>query len=198
MFSAQKKRSKMLFLVTCIFIFVPGLCAAAEQLSAITFSAKKTDVMLSSIQKPVKAKGEYVEVTLQGRLYKPGIDLPLKIKDTSDRSTPEKALSLDHHANLSDNAALIVSGWMPDDRPEIQKMLADSKVRSLNKNAVAQIHKMTLKGIVEYKGYSLALVSYNDGDGPIHPVITMKKVGKEWFLTNALSGDDVVNILMLD
>ncbi|RJR19490.1 MAG: hypothetical protein C4581_04905 [Nitrospiraceae bacterium] len=85
---------------------------------------------------------------------------------------------------------------MPDDRPEIQKMLADANVRALNKQAVAQINKMTLKGIVEYKGYSLALISYNDGDGPIHPVITMKKAGKQWFLTNALSGDDVVNILM--
>lgn len=196
MFSAQKKRSKMLFLLACILVFVPVPCVAAEQLSAISFSAKKTDVMLTSIQKPVKAKGEYVEVTLQGRLYKPGIDLPLKVKDTTDRSTPENALSLDHHANLSDNAALIVAGWMPEDRPEIQKMLADSKVRSLNKKAVAQIHKMTLKGIVEYKGYALALISHNNGDGPIHPVITMKKVGNEWFLTNALSGDDVVNILM--
>ncbi len=196
MFSAQKKRSNRLFLLAFVFVFVPGLCAAADQLSAITFSAKKSDVQLSSVQKPVRAKGEYVEVTLQGRLINPGIDLPLKVKDTADRSTPEKALSLDHHANVSDNAALIVAGWMPDDRPEIQKMLADPKVRSANKNAVAQIHKMTLKGMVEYKGYSLLLVSYNDGVGPIHPVITMKKAGKEWLLTNALSGDDVVNILM--
>ncbi|RJR19491.1 MAG: hypothetical protein C4581_04910 [Nitrospiraceae bacterium] len=75
----------MLFLLISILILVPGIRAGADQLSTITFSAKKSDVYLSSVQKPVRVKGEYLEVTLKGRLISPGIDLPLKVTDTSDR-----------------------------------------------------------------------------------------------------------------
>lgn len=195
MFFAPVKRGKVLCVLISILALVRSTHVVAESLSPITFAAKKSDVLISSPQKPIRVKGEYLEVTLQGRLNNPGIDLPLQVKNFTDRSTPEKALRLDHHANVSDNGPLIVSGWMPADRPEIEKLLADPNIRSKNRALVSQIHRMSLKGIVAYKGYSLALVSYNNGAGPIHPVITMKKVGQEWLLSNALSDDDVLSIL---
>lgn len=191
----HSRTSKALLVLACIFVILPVMHAMAEPPGTIIFSAKNADVMISDVQKPVVAKGEYVEVVLRGKLFAPEKDLPLKVKDTADRSTPEKALSLNHHANLTDNAALILSSWMPDERFEIQGMLADAALRSRNAAAVRQIHQMSLKGMVEYKGYQLALVSYNGGADQIHPVIALKRVGGEWFLSNALSGDDVVNIL---
>ena len=80
--------------------------------------------------------------------------------------------------------------WHPDERADIKKMLDDPDLKRRNREVVASIDKMEIKGFLDSPHHRVVFIRFGRS---IVGVNTVEK-DEKWYLTNKPSNDLVVAI----
>lgn len=137
-----------------------------------------------------------VELALPGELFEPPRELGPIVRDQADLNTPEGAVRSDFSAWKADDAEWIQANFAASEQAALAQFLADAEVRAGSKAGFASLDSVFLWGVVRYRDYALALITYGQVDDRSRGMTAaMVQEDGVWKRTNALSGDATLDMV---
>jgi hypothetical protein len=163
----------------------------------LTFQAKVSDLRkqgnaLANQKRPA----DTVEIALRGRLLTAPVPVNLIQRSGADWSTPESAIASILSASMAGDTSWIVENFVPAEREQTIKQLADPEVAQRTRDYYRNLGKVEMMGWVEVRGFHLVFLRGADEDGDTSFLtVTLSKTPSGWKQTNALSGDDTYDVV---
>ena len=179
------------------------LIAALAQVSCglrrdrVTFQAKA-----AALRKPSnsfannKRSDDLVEITLPGQMLEVPAVVKLVRRNEADWSTPEAAVASILSANVAGDVPWILQSFVPAERNEALKQLADPVAVERGRESYAAMGKFVITGRVEIRGFTVVFVrgEEEDGDSTVMTV-SLSKTPSGWKQTDALTHDDTFDVV---
>jgi hypothetical protein len=172
----------------------PGLPRVSAA-GTLVFRVKAAELGLqdSTFAKRASPTG-YAELSEPGELYTQPMTLLPVTRAQARRSSPEAAAQGDFSAQRTDDRGWIVENFAPSERAAVQGMVADPKLFAANQDIMVKRSVLKIHGRVEYKGFAVLVVGYDDAPERHYPLVFVPS-GGAWYRTNALSRDEGFDVI---
>jgi hypothetical protein len=172
---------------------------SAQETGRLTFRALVSELgrQTGSFAKN-KRPEDSVAVTLPGRLFDPPHSVAMIERSQADGSTPERVIASIRSANAAGDPEWIVQNFVPAERAEIRKMLADSAIAKRNQDYYKTVRKVGITGSAQLRDLTILFVREESDAGTARVVpVTLVKTSSGWKQTNVLSNDDTFDVVWM-
>ena len=181
----------VLLVTSLVTLFGTSAAIAEPPLREITFVVDQSKVRLSGQLTPANLTPDgKATVTAKGALFDPAKVFVVKSPWRPDQSEPLATVENYYKASVSGTDQQTLAFWHPDERVDIKKMLDNPDLKRRNREVVASIDKIEIKGFLDFPHYRVVFIAFGRS---ILGVNTVEKDGK-WYLTNKPPNDLAVAI----
>ena len=160
----------------------------------LLFRVKVSDVGLqNSSLVQGKSPADFVEVTLSGELYDPPRRFQAVKREQAKWDTPLDAVVSDFSAFKADEDAWILENFVSQERDQLRDFLNSASMREKNRKSFEGAEYREITGQAHHQGYAIVFAR-ESGETRSSP-LTFKQTAGGWKRTNALSGDEVFDIV---
>ena len=165
-----------------------------QSATKLLFRVKVSDVGLQN-SSLVQGKGpaDFVEVTLSGELYDPPRRFQSVKREQAKWDTPLDAAASDFSAFKADEDAWILENFVSQERDQVREFLSNARMREQNRKSFEGAEYREVTGQAQHQGYVLVFAR-ESGETRSSP-LTFQQTAGGWKRTNALSGDEVFDIV---
>jgi hypothetical protein len=179
------------------------LIAALAQFSCGPPSGRVTfQVKVGDLRKPAnsfatnKRPEDLVEIALPGRMLEVPAVMKLVHRSEGDWSTPESAAASIMSANVAGDVPWILQSFLPAERSEALKQLADPVAVERGRESYAAMGKFQMTGWAEIQGFTVVFIRGEDEDGDSTVMtVSLSKTPAGWKQTDALAHDDTLDVV---
>ena len=162
----------------------------------IKFKVKRSNLWVKGKSSNEKKLGEFVEITLPGKLYDPPREIFTIEKKDVDRSTVENTVASVFSANKAGDLDWISDNFTDKDKEKIKELFSNKNILEESKSDAQKIVSIYITGQADYKDAVLVFIEQDYISGKkIKESLACKKTEKGWKVTNEFAEDKTFDII---